>query len=114
VGSSLLVCIVDFIVVETITTGDRFAVFTDAVRKPSVLILCRHPLGCRDCCLLAGVRDGLLLPVAPGFALETASCGPSKRTGSFLTHFLLFVCNFCTVVSIIGFVVGVPAPFSVF
>lgn len=114
VGSSLLVCIVDFIVVETVTIGDRFAAFTDAVRKPSVLILCRHPLGCRDCCLLAGVRDGLPLPVAPGFALETASCGPSERTGSFMTHFLLFVCNFCTVVSVIRFVVGVLPLFQFF
>lgn len=113
-GSSLLVCIVDFIVVETITTRDPFTAFTDAIRKPSMLILCRHPLGCRYCCLLAGVRDGLPLPVAPGFALETASRCPLERIESFLTNFLLFVYNFCTVVFVIGFIVGVSTPFSVF
>jgi hypothetical protein len=114
VGSSLLVSMCFVLVVETIPTGDRPASFTDAVRKPSVLTLCWHPLGCRYCCLLVGVRDGLPFPVAPGFILKTASRGPSERTESILTHFLLFVCNFCIVVSVIGFVVGVPAPFSVF
>jgi hypothetical protein len=80
VGSSLLVSMCFVLVVETISTGDRPASFTNAVRKLSVLTLCWHPLGCRYCCLLVGVRDGLPLPMAPGFALETASCGPPERT----------------------------------
>jgi hypothetical protein len=61
-----------------------------------------------------GVRVGFSFLVALGFALKIASRGPSKRIGSFLTYFLLFIYNFYTIIFIIGFVVKVSIIFSVF
>jgi hypothetical protein len=65
-----------------------FASPTDLSQKLSVPSFLRHSFGCFVRCMLVGY-----LSVSLGFAYLTAFSGPFKEVGSFMTHYLLFVCT---------------------
>ena len=62
-----------------------------------------HPFGCLVHCLLVGY-----LRVSLGFALLTTFWALLERPGSFMTHCLLFSCIFCTIIFVLGVLLGSP------